>query len=116
VRSPGDFDGLDAPESWFLSHRLVPQVAEKITNIKKECLSKQSLVVEVKDTEPNPDSEFNPKNIENKQIIKADPTSIFMTTKIQPKEPVYPEEGEHLFHSQMWVKGTPLHFIVDNGS
>ena len=23
---------------------------------------------------------------------------------------------EHLFHSQMWVKGTPLHFVVDNGS
>jgi hypothetical protein len=27
-----------------------------------------------------------------------------------------PEEGECLFHSQMWVKGTPLHFIVDSGS
>jgi hypothetical protein len=27
-----------------------------------------------------------------------------------------PEEGERLFHSQMWVKGTPLHFIVDSGS
>jgi hypothetical protein len=26
------------------------------------------------------------------------------------------EEGERLFHSQMWVKGTPLHFIVDSGS
>jgi hypothetical protein len=26
------------------------------------------------------------------------------------------EEGEHLFHSYMWVKGTMLHFIVDNGS
>ena len=23
---------------------------------------------------------------------------------------------EHLFHSQLWVQGTPLHFIVDNGS
>jgi hypothetical protein len=23
-------------------------------------------------------------------------------------------EGERLFHSQMWVKGTPLHFIVDS--
>jgi hypothetical protein len=31
-------------------------------------------------------------------------------------EPDEPEEGEHLFHSQMWVKGTPLHFIVDSGS
>jgi hypothetical protein len=24
--------------------------------------------------------------------------------------------GEHLFHSQMWVKGSPLQFIVDSGS
>jgi hypothetical protein len=39
-----------------------------------------------------------------------------MTTTIQPEEPTDPEEGEHLFHSQMWVKGTPLHFIVDSGS
>jgi hypothetical protein len=37
-----------------------------------------------------------------------------MTTMIQPEEPVAPEEGECLFHSQMWVKGTPLLFIVDN--
>jgi hypothetical protein len=39
-----------------------------------------------------------------------------VTTTIQPEEPTDPEEGEHLFHSQMWVKGTPLHFIVDSGS
>jgi hypothetical protein len=39
-----------------------------------------------------------------------------MTTTIQPEEPEDPEEGECLFHSQMWVKGTPLHFIVDRGS
>jgi hypothetical protein len=39
-----------------------------------------------------------------------------MTTTIQPEEPTDPEEGECLFHSQMWVKGTPLHFIVDSGS
>jgi hypothetical protein len=38
-----------------------------------ECRSKQSLVVEVKDTEPNPDSEFDPENIENRQIINARP-------------------------------------------
>jgi hypothetical protein len=39
-----------------------------------------------------------------------------MTATIQPKEPTDPEEGERLFHSQMWVKGAPLHFIVDRGS
>jgi hypothetical protein len=71
-------------------------------------------VVEVKDKEPNPDSESDPENIENKQIIDADPTATVATTTIQPEEPVDPEEGEHLFHSQMWVKGTPLHFIVDS--
>jgi hypothetical protein len=39
-----------------------------------------------------------------------------VTTTIQPEELVDPEEGEQLFHSQMWVKGTPLHFIVHSGS
>jgi hypothetical protein len=39
-----------------------------------------------------------------------------MTTTIQPEEPTDPEEEESLFHSQMWVKGTPLHFIVDSRS
>jgi hypothetical protein len=39
-----------------------------------------------------------------------------VTTTIQPEEPEDPEEGEHLFHSHMWVKGTPMHFIVDSGS
>jgi hypothetical protein len=37
-------------------------------------------------------------------------------TKIQKKEPEDPEEAEELFPSQMWVKGFPLQFIVDNGS
>jgi hypothetical protein len=39
-----------------------------------------------------------------------------MTIKIQPEEPVDPEEEERLFHSQVWVKGTTLHFIVDNNN
>jgi hypothetical protein len=38
-----------------------------------------------------------------------------MTTTIQPEEPIDPKEGEPLFHSQMWVKGIMLHFIVDSG-
>jgi hypothetical protein len=44
------------------------------------------------------------------------PSATVATTKVQPGEPDEPEEGECLFHSQMWVKGTPLHFIVDSGS
>jgi hypothetical protein len=39
-----------------------------------------------------------------------------VATTIHLEEPVDPEEGECLFHSQMWVKGTPLHFIIDNDS
>jgi hypothetical protein len=73
-------------------------------------------MAEVKGTNPNTDSESDPKNIENKNIINADPTATVVTTTIQPEEPIDPEEGECLFHSQMWVKGTPLHFIVDNDS
>jgi hypothetical protein len=81
-----------------------------------ECHSKQSLVVEIKDKESNPDSESDSENNGRRQIIDADPTATVVTTTIQPEEPTDPEEGEHLFHSQMWVKGTPLHFIVDSGS
>jgi hypothetical protein len=81
-----------------------------------ECRSKQSLVAEIKDKEPNPDSESDSENTNKRQIIDADPTAIVATAAIQPEEPTDPEEGERLFHSQMWVKGTPLHFIVDSGS
>ena len=64
--------------------------------------------------ELNPDSESDPKNIENRKIIDADLAAIVATTIIQSEEPVDPEEGERLFHSHMWVKGNPLHFVVDN--
>jgi hypothetical protein len=70
-------------------------------------------VVDIKDKEPNPDSESDSENNGKGQIIDANPTSIIATATIQPEEPANPEEGEHIFHSQMWVKGTPLHFIVD---
>jgi hypothetical protein len=72
-----------------------------------ECRSKQSLVADIKDKEPNLDLDSDYENNGKGHII---------TAKIQPEEPTDPEEGEHLFHSQMWVKGTPLHFIVDRGS
>jgi hypothetical protein len=49
-------------------------------------------------------------------IIDAEPSSTVATTKLHPGEPDEPEEGECLFHSQMWVKGTPLHFIIDSSS
>jgi hypothetical protein len=36
--------------------------------------------------------------------------------KVHRDEANKPNEGEHLFHSQMWVKVIPLHFIIDSGS
>jgi hypothetical protein len=80
-----------------------------------EFLSKNSLVSKIKEKELNPDSMHTPLLL-SRQIINAYPTAIVMTTTIQPEEPRDFEEGEHLFHSHMWVKGTPLHFIIDRGS
>jgi hypothetical protein len=54
------------------------------------------------------DIESEPKkwNDRGKKIIDADPNATVATTKIQKEEPKYIEEEEHLFHSQMWVKGS----------
>jgi hypothetical protein len=73
-------------------------------------------VAKIKYKEPNPESESDSENTDRRQIINGDPTAIVTNATIQPKEPTYPEERECIFHSQMWVKGTPLHFIVDNRS
>jgi hypothetical protein len=62
------------------------------------------------ESEEDSDSESNPES--GKWIIDAEPSATIATTKFQPSEPEEPEEGEHLFHSHMWVKGAPLHFIV----
>jgi hypothetical protein len=50
---------------------------------------KQSLVVEVKDKESNPNSECDPENIQNKKINDTDPTATVANSTIQPEEPVY---------------------------
>jgi hypothetical protein len=71
-------------------------------------------VAEIKDMEPNLDSESDSKNTGKGNIIDVDPIVIFATVTIQPEEQTDPEKGEHLFHSQMWVKGTPLHFFIDS--
>jgi hypothetical protein len=73
-------------------------------------------VDEIKYKKSNPNSESDFENNGKGQIIDADPTVIIVIVEIQPKEPTDIEEGECLFHSQMWVKGTSLHFIVDRGS
>ena len=90
------------------------------THNTSECRTKQSLVAELKasesdacfDSEPEPDKGDG----KGKQIINADPSATVASAKIQKNDPEEPEEGECLFHSQMWVKGSPLQFIVDSGS
>jgi hypothetical protein len=64
----------------------------------------------------DPDSNSETELDKGKQIIDAKPNATVATAQIQPVEPKAPEEGERLFHSQMWVKGTLLHFIIDNES
>jgi hypothetical protein len=50
-----------------------------------ECRSKQSLVVEIKDKESNPDSKSDVENNGKRQIIDANPTATVMTAKIQTR-------------------------------
>ena len=64
----------------------------------------------------NSESEPDKGNDEGKQIIDANPSATVATTKIQKIEPEHPEEGERLFHSQMWEKGSSLQFIIENKS
>ena len=49
-------------------------------------------------------------------IIDMEPSATVSTTKLQRGELDEPEEGERLFHSHMWVKGTLVHFIIDSSS
>ena len=51
-----------------------------------------------------------------KHIIDADPTSTVSTAHNQLEEPEESEAEEFPFHSQMWVKGIPLHFVVGNNN
>jgi hypothetical protein len=61
------------------------------------------------------DSESDSEPEKGRHIIHAKLTVTITTTKVRSEEPEEPAEGDHLFHSHMWVKGTPLHFIVDRG-
>jgi hypothetical protein len=71
-------------------------------------------VAEVKAFESDASSDYESEPEKGRQIIDGEPSATFSTTNIQPNELDEPEEGDHLFHSEMWVKGTPLHFIVDS--
>jgi hypothetical protein len=73
-------------------------------------------VAEVKASELDAGSNSKSELERGRQIIDSEPSATVATTKLQLGELDEPKEGERLFHSQMWVKGTPLHFIVDSGS
>ena len=62
------------------------------------------------------ESEPDKGNDKGKQIIDVKPNATVSTMKIHKDELEDPEEGKCLFHSQMWVKGSPLQFIVENES
>jgi hypothetical protein len=66
-------------------------------------------VFELKDSEleVDYDSELNLES--GKPIIDVEPNDTIATTNVQPRKLEELEEGECLFHSQMWVKGTLLH-------
>jgi len=86
------------------------------THNTSKCWDKQSLVAKLKASESNVgyDSESKPNrgSDKGKKIINVEHSAIVATTTIQKIEPEDLEEGEHLFQSKMWVKGSPLQFIV----
>ena len=90
------------------------------THNTSECLAKKSLVAELKvlesDASSDSELELDKGNDKVKQIIDSEPNSIVATKKIQKEEPEDLEEEEHLFNSTIWVKGSPLQFIVNSGS
>ena len=86
------------------------------THNKSECQAKQSLVAEMRASEADACSDSKSKPEKGKHIIDAERNATVAIAKIQKEEPEDPEEAERLFHSQMWVKGSPLWFIVENGS
>eukprot|EP00253_Pinus_taeda_P034976 PITA_34976 len=90
------------------------------THNTSECRTEQMLVAELKAYESNacfdPESEPDKGNGKGKKIIDAEPNTTISTAKIQKNEPEDLEEGVRLFHSQMWVKGSLLQFIVDSGN
>jgi hypothetical protein len=69
-------------------------------------------VAEVKAYESDVGSNSEPKLERRRWIIDMEPSVVVATTKLQPSELDESEEGEHLFHSQMWVNDQNL----DQGS
>jgi hypothetical protein len=62
-----------------------------------ECCSKQSLVAEIKEKEPDLDSKSDSENNGRRQIIDADPTTTVATTTIQQKNQQILKKGSAFF-------------------
>ena len=60
------------------------------------------------------DSDLDLEIEKGKKINDTKPSAPITTMQIQLEDIEDLEEGEYLFHLYMWVKGTPLHLIVDN--
>jgi hypothetical protein len=73
-------------------------------------------VVELKASKSEADSNSESTLGGGKRIINVELNAKVTITKVHSSKPKEQEEGEHLFHSHMWVKEAPLHFIVDSGS
>jgi hypothetical protein len=71
-------------------------------------------MVKLKDSDLEEGYEYELDPEKGKWIIETKLNAIVATTRVQPSELEEPEEGEHFFHSQMWVKGNPLHSIFDS--
>ena len=69
-------------------------------------------MVELKASESDVSSDSKSKtdkgNDKGKHIIDVEPSATVSTTNVLKTKPEDPEEGEWLFHSQMWEKGSPL--------
>ena len=93
---------------WFKFHK-IPQ-----HNTNERC-TKKLLVAKLKASELDPNTNSNSKLEKGKHIIGVEPSTTITTTQNQLDDLEELEEGELLFHSQMWVKGDLLHFIIYNG-
>ena len=69
------------------------------THITNKCYAKKSLVAELKGSELDECSKFEPRIDKGKKIIDAEPSAITVTANFKEIEPKYLEEGEHLIHS-----------------
>jgi hypothetical protein len=56
------------------------------------------------------------KILVNDRLLMQIPLLLSQPQQFNQKNQRILKRGGRLFHSQMWVKGTLLHFIVDSGS